>query len=166
MAGGAWKGGIYDGEAGRAWAWTGGSRPRRATVASWIVDAAWAHPIWSQYLVFVVHLRKEPDLAGPKKHRADVTHEFHVMALHPDPKLTPGKDQYPKYLTPANMAYQFAADSDETAAARVRRLVELVADGRLNPDTDARRRWDKIMKDAVPLVHSAFVRPSIGQEGM
>lgn len=157
-----WRHGRYDGAAGLAWVWTGGGRDRKGEVATWVVNAAWAHPAWSQYVVFIVHLRDEPDLPPPKKHRDDVTHEFGVMALDPEHAMKASGDAFPRCLTPANMAYQFAAASDGEARERVRLFVEMVADGTLNPDTDARSDWDRFMDDGVPLVRSIFERMADG----
>ena len=154
-----WSGGLYGGARGRAWEARFKVERAHAGLGEWVVEARWAHPFWWQYLVFIVHLREGEGLPAAKKHRSDVTHEFHVYALDPDLVVEPRQVMAPgnhQRLTPANMAYQFAAPSDAAAVRRVLNFVEAIADGTLNPDTDARRDWNNLMADSYGLVRNAM----------
>ena len=114
--------------------------PRAAvTLPCWIASAAYAHPMWSHYVVMCIALR---DVAGVPKamiHQEGMTHEVIVFAL--DPNSKPAIDDMPRMLQPANFAGQFIEADDLSAAARVQQAVQDVIDGSLNPDTDARRMW-------------------------
>lgn len=109
------------------------------TLPCWIASAAYAHPLWSHYVVMCIALR---DVAGVPKAKVNLegaTHEIMVFALDPDRK--PAVDDMPRTLQPANFVGQFIEADDLSAAARVQQAVQDVIDGSLNPDTDARRMW-------------------------
>ena len=160
-----WNAKIYAGAAGQAWVIDeilNAPQPElNATLASWIVEARWAHPVWYQYALSLVHLREGPGLQAATIHRAGLTHEFMLFALDPKRPL-PVSHRFDfatgdlPYLIPANQGYQFPAESDAAAVTRVRNLVEAIADGTLNPDTDARQTWHKLFEDSAPLVKNIF----------
>ncbi len=150
-----WERDIYHGEMGKAWVLKKDNQGREDTsVGNWAVQAPWAHMAWHQYVLSVVHLRPSPTYGDAIKYRADVTHEVVVYALDPKKPLTPDTIITPgnlPILIPPNYAYQITIESDEAAKERVRKLVEDIADGVLNPDTDARRTWDALFPDAYNL---------------
>jgi hypothetical protein len=57
-------------------------------VGSWIVEAPWAHPVWSQYFVTFCHLRQLENAPPPIKFDRQATHEIVVAALDPSVHLT------------------------------------------------------------------------------
>lgn len=129
---------------GRAWRWEASraAKDDKAGLAQWIVNAAWAHPIWPNYCVTVIHLRDLPGQEKPANiNLPGATHEVMVIALNPEhvPSLEP--DAGLKYLTPLNFRGQFVAESDEAAVARVQKDVEDICAGLLNPDTDGTQQW-------------------------
>lgn len=111
---------------------------------TWVVQAAWANPIWHTYAFILYDLTTPiPDHPDPVLYRADMTHEFMVWALDPGkPSIPPNN-----LLQPANMGYQFAADSDEAASERILGLIADVEAMRLSPDTDWRFMWDEHFSD-------------------
>ena len=130
----------------------------RGTVGVWVLNCPHAHPHWSRYYVFLVHLRGEVDgkpayLAAPT-----ATHEFHVCAVNPDedrdlfaeltlPLLHPPV----RLLRPTDQAMQFVAEGDADAAQRLERvLLECVA-GKVSPDQDFRRLWLGLFPGSVSL---------------
>lgn len=114
--------------------------PASTTVASWIVEAPWAHPAWHSYMIACVHLRDTPGMDPPKIYRQGATHEIFVIALNPRHKRA--IDDYAKMLTPVNFAAQFVqAGGDESARDRIAATVREILDGKLSPDTDFRRQW-------------------------
>lgn len=62
-----------------------GAPEKDATLQYWFLHAPRAHPIWPQYLFFVVHLR---DVDGqtkvPFRRYHDSTHEVMLLALNPE----------------------------------------------------------------------------------
>lgn len=158
---------LYYGAVGRAWRiaryenMTAADEANNAELASWIVEAPWAHPIWSQYALCLVHLRPLPGADRPPHLHGDYSHEFFMFALDPARKLTPAPawnlagGRFP-FLTPPNEGYQFKAENDAAAWRRIEQLVEQIADGKLNPDTDNRATWRRLFADGHPLVRSVF----------
>jgi hypothetical protein len=128
-----------------------------ATVFSvaWLIEAPWAHPLWNQYLVMLYDLTSEHPDGPPKLYLPDATHEFAVHALDPDfpvAKDAPLASSELRTLMPPNYCYQFKAESDEAAQARVQMIVDGIVAQHLSPDTDFRSLWNKLLADAYPLV--------------
>ena len=131
------------------------------TIAVWIIEAPWAHPIWHTYAMVLVHLRPIP--GGPKvaRYLEGATHEFWLFALDPgEPgRITSrqslladglfGIDGAPGFLTPMQFGAQFIADTDEAAASRLEPSVKAIIDGILSPDTDAFGEWKYIWGEAM-----------------
>ena len=113
----------------------------RASVAlpCWIASAAYAHHMWSHYVIMCIALRDVPGVPKAKINLEGATHEVMVYALDPDRK--PAIDDAPKLLLPANFSGQFVETDDLRAAARIQSVVQDVIDGTLNPDTDFRQMW-------------------------
>lgn len=115
---------------------------------TWIVEAGWAHPVWHSYVVYLYDLTTEiPGLPAPVIHKDGVTHELLVYALDP----AQPNDPPVHILQPANHGYQFKADSNEAATARVVALLEDIEAKNLSPDTDFRRVWDAYFLEGVSL---------------
>jgi hypothetical protein len=121
------------------------------TVAMWIVEAAFAHPIWHSYVFVLLHLR--PIGLPTKIYLEGATHEFWIQALDPDKPREPaieGKGM-PYYLTPNNFAAQFIAADDGKAIERVENAIKKVVAGELSPDTDYIRHWAHLFGDNMML---------------
>lgn len=131
-----------------------------ATVSSWIVSAPWAHPFWSDYWVYLCHLRPIDRGDGPietKNYLEGATHEMWVAALDPGVKAAEhGELLVPRYLTPMNFGAQMIYPSDQVAAQHIEGAVRDVLERRLNPDTDFRRQWIARFGD------NMIKRPSLG----
>lgn len=138
------------------------SQPRaegRPFGATWVVTAAWAHPVWHSYIITLYDLTTVLPAPHPpaKLHAEGVTHEVGVWALDPSKPVptvlnVDGTSDHPvKPLTPANHLYQFTAESDEAAEARIAELVKDIERGRLSPDTDFTSAWDQVFADGVTL---------------
>lgn len=128
--------------------------PRNDSVfgKSWWVDAPWAHPVWSSYAVMLYDLTSQSgDGIQPTIHAQGVTHEVVVMALDPQDagyrEWT--SEKAPSLLQPPNHIYQFYAKNDTAAAQRIETLVQNIAQGKVNPDTDARQQWELMFADGV-----------------
>lgn len=113
-------------------------------VAGWLVEAAWAHPVWHSYHLCVFHLRPTPKMTDPIIYLPGATHEILLAALDPEWMPTGMTDNpVPHMLVPHNFAAQVIEPSDEAAAARLRRSVEEILTGALSPDTDFFQEWVK-----------------------
>jgi hypothetical protein len=136
-----------------------GCEDKDGTVGIWMINAPWAHPVWSNYMMLCVHLRPMPGKQRPAViHKPGATHEVMLYALDPG-KPVPvetfeGAELHPKLLTPANFVGQFTIDADkpEVADQLARELLESAAikpicAGKLNPDTDASWQWIELFGD-------------------
>lgn len=142
------------------YAWRERCHTRKAFSVGWVIDAPWGHPIWSQYLVALYDLTTPDEEAGPVKFYLDgATHEFLVFALSPDypvPRDAPISTTRFVPLHPANYGYQFKADSDDAALARVQEIVDSIVAKKLSPDTDFRSLWNKLLPDCFPMVSTGL----------
>lgn len=127
-----------------------------ATLAHWIVEAPWAHPIWHSYSIILVHLRPVPSAKKTLFYLDGATHEIWIYALNPDADLNPaiesGVMSGKTFLSPLNFASQFIEVEDRLALDRVGAAVQAICDQKLSPDTDYRSDWialfgDNMMKD-------------------
>ncbi len=127
----------------------------------------WAHPVWSEYLLLAYDITTPAPVGHETiKRNPSATHEFILCALDPATPLDFGKSMFEQRtvtpLTPPNHGYQFVAESNDAAWARVNELVDAcyreVTPGvfALNPDTDFRRQWDRIMADGWTLRESVL----------
>lgn len=109
-----------------------------ATVGCWVVSCPWAHPIWRDYMVSVVHLRPLEGKPPAKLRFPAAEHELVVCALDPDhPAPRHAADVH--LLMPPNLVFQFRGLDDEKAAFVGERLTRVFAERRASPDTDHRR---------------------------
>jgi len=146
------------GPAGRAWSVdldtallaAGFARADDATLSVWIVEAAWAHPLWHSYAIILVHLRPMPDGRETKLYRADASHEFWVYALNPEkPREAMIRTGRAQWLTPINFAAQLAEASDQAAITRIEGAIDLILTGELSPDTDFQHQWEALFGNAM-----------------
>jgi hypothetical protein len=115
-------------------------------VASWIIQAPWAHPVWNSYWLHFVHLRpidRGEGVIPTIFYLEGATHELWLYALDPETPLeiSIGNEKMPAVLTPKNFASQLILESDEAAIELARSTAKDVLEARLNPDTDAVRAW-------------------------
>nr|QIG67106.1 hypothetical protein EVB34_001 [Rhizobium phage RHph_TM26] len=123
---------------------------------TWIVTAAWAHPIWQQYAVLLYDLRTTPPEKPPYLARPGMNYEFLLYAMdpaHPVEDQDAVTDVKPlfeeiKLLQPANHAYQFFCPDDDKAEKWIKSLVDLIKARKLSPDTDWTRAWNEIFFQA------------------
>lgn len=117
-------------------------------VASWIIQAPWAHPIWNSYWLHVTHLRPidrgDKGIFEPTFYLEGATHELWLYALNPEFRaedIARTVEPFGSCLTPINFAAQLKLDSDAAAAELARKTADDVLRMRLNPDTDFIRQW-------------------------
>lgn len=106
----------------------------------WLIWAPWAHPFWQYHWISVVHLREVEGRDKPKIKFEGATHECICFAQNPNvqPRIHPLVNSM---LEPLNFAEQFKAQNDAHANEKVEKLVKLVGEGRLSPDSDFRSAW-------------------------
>lgn len=125
--------------------------------AAWVINAPWAHPLWTQYVLFLYDLTTPSDKGETLILKEGMTHEMILYALDPAVLILPHKplmEQKFKYLQPANCGYQFKAESNEAAVERICKIIDKVDSLELSPDTDYRRMWDELFKDGATLLKS------------
>lgn len=122
--------------------------------ACWVINAPWAHPLWPQYALCLYDLTTDlGEDNAPVVHQAGATHEFMLFALDPDaPQKRGERPAKLQRLEPANLGFQFKADSDQVAVERLQGVVDRIVAGKVSPDTDFRSMWNEyLFSDAYPL---------------
>lgn len=149
---------VLKGDKGKAWLCDleaarrhyGVTTDQDATLAHWIIEAPWAHPIWHSYSLILVHLRPLADGRKTMFYLPDATHEIWVYALDPDADRDAAiaNGSAPSmWLDPKNFAAQFIEVEDSLAYDRVKAAVQKICDGKLSPDTDFTYQWAKLFGD-------------------
>lgn len=133
------------------------------TVVSWLIDSPYYHPLWTQYMLFVVRLRDDqPGFPQPYHKFEGTTHELITASLNPDypvsvPRLVEMfiDHETVHWLEPINIHEQFIATDDE-----MRKMAWIAAwaitQGDLTPETaDApdRIREDWLVSMTKTLAH-------------
>lgn len=86
-----------------------------ATLKAWLMHLPGQHPLWSDYMFGVVHLRPIKGCRPPVKQAPDVEHEMIVVALDPQSKPSASDINTLIPLTPVNYVVQFAGMTDAQA---------------------------------------------------
>lgn len=120
--------------------------PPSVTVASWLVHAPFAHPVFPCYQIAAIHLRDVEGAQPAKIMLPGATHEVIVLALSPDQTLR--LDEMPQPLHPVNFMGQFVATDDQAAAAKIYSSVTEIVTGTLSPDTDHASAWVQRYSDS------------------
>ena len=122
--------------------------------AVWSVHAPWAHPHWTDYVVFLVDLTVETEIPAIK-YLEEATHEVQVWVWNPQYDVIDFTEDAAtwsfNFLHPMNHGYQFEASSDQAAFNRVDSIVEAIDRREVSPDTDYSRQWDSLFSDGVSL---------------
>lgn len=130
---------------------------------TWLITAALAHPVWSQYALLLYDLTT-PAEPTPQVYLDGATHEVLLFALDPAHPAVSAKalieERQFRTLDPPNHGYQFTAKDDVAAVSRLQLIVDEIEARRLSPDTDFRAAWDSFFRDA----HS-LRRSRAGQRG-
>lgn len=132
-----------------------------AGLDTWLLHCPAAHPFWSWYVMTACSLRDIPGMRPAQIRTPGATHELLVFAM--DPAWLPGPDWcskgagrwHSRRLTPQNLAWQAAADSDEQWCALIHDLVEAFCSGRVSPDTDHRRCQLELLEQRLRALRTA-----------
>jgi hypothetical protein len=116
-----------------------------ATVAVWLIDAPWAHPLWDYHAVFIVHLRGDVDGKPAALQFPGATHEFAVVALDPGYQPNPDQPEDWRWLNPLSICQQFIAESDAVAVQKIEQLLLRVDRASLTVDSDGRSAWRRLL---------------------
>lgn len=147
----------FSGARGRAWRIEIRPEDRRtrdvdATLAGWHLHCPHAHPLWSWYMITLIHLRDMPGQSKPPtKHYPEAAYEVLVMSLNPEhPLREPGRVQHPLYyLSPFDHILQFHGTTDEQAIRVIELYVRACTTGMLSPDQDYREVWRSLMAQTI-----------------
>lgn len=105
---------------------------QEATVAAWFLQIPGAHPLWSCYMLSVVHLREIAGVKPAVKRFNNATHELLVIALNPNLKPRPDDRNTWQHMTPINVVEQFEVGDDDAAAAIAEKFARACVDGHLH----------------------------------
>lgn len=120
------------------------------TVVSWMIEAAWAHPVWHSYVIMCIHLRPTPDGKETVLYLPGATHEVWVYALNPEiARDSVLRGETLPFLLPINYAGQFVCKNDAEAARRVEEAMRGVLAGAVSPDTDYIGQWISLFGDSM-----------------
>jgi hypothetical protein len=134
------------------------------TIAGWLIEAPWAHPIWHSYALILVHLRPLTDFAKePKWYLEGASHEMWLYALDPaldrERALSDIKVFAKGWMTPKNFAAQLKLESDHAAIETIKvRGIQPILHGALSPDSDYMRVWASIFGDNMLLDRESGMR--------
>lgn len=102
-----------------------------ATVGLWFLDCPGQSPVWSHYVLAIIHLR---DIPGVRPATVDIphaTHEVMLVALDPALSPTPLDTSSWRHLRPTNVVEQVQLPDDSAAAALLGDAAQAVVDGTL-----------------------------------
>ena len=130
--------------------------PGKPAGCVWVVSQPEAHPLWDDYVITLADLTTWTGTPAFKK-RDDVTHEMLLWAVNKERPIENLQDVVidgtlnSHLLDPPNHGYQFTSESSESAINRINDLVEMIDEGKLNPDTDFTRHWNTLFEDGETL---------------
>lgn len=122
-----------------------------SSLGMWVIEAPWAHPAWHSYVIALIHLRPQADLAPAKISMPGATHEFWLWAGDPAQSRAAfirGDINLP-VLSPMNFGAQIRSSSDEAAITLIEHAIGQICAGQLNPDTDAHGQWVEMFGDSL-----------------
>lgn len=142
----------YEGPFAKAWLLDLSSVPRNADtsdIASWLLFAPQAHPLWSYHLMGAIHLRDNPGQSRPPhKDFPEASHEIMVVAVNPDTTFKTPEEFVELMvrgenwmLMPPDVTAQFTGATDSQVELLLSLLARGVSDGLLVPDSDYRTAW-------------------------
>jgi hypothetical protein len=144
-----------EGRLGRAWRVTArgdGPADWQACLGAYLVEAPFAHPIWSHYMVSAVHLRDIDGVKAAEKLFPDAAYEFSILALEPNqplPDIDGSEAHPPSVLRPADLMHQVAGGvTDEQMTLVLEDQVRVITMGMLSPDSDFRETWKQVLDAA------------------
>lgn len=127
-----------------AWLWecvVDNGDPAPSALATYLIFAPGAHPLWSWHLMSIIHLRPTEKHGEAHIQFPGATHEVLVIAL----KLDPDDFRTWRPLMPSDVCHQVMLPSDEEAVLFVAQIARAVSEGMLIPDSDWRERWAGIL---------------------
>lgn len=107
---------------------------RPSTLDTWLIDAPYWHPWWSQYVLVPSTLADLPEHPPAVRHRDGTTHEITVLALDPDHPTSVQRLLIDPlhYMEPASVCEQFVALEDRQAVEIGFMCTEAACFGKLN----------------------------------
>jgi hypothetical protein len=106
---------------------------------------------WDTWLIQACHLRDVEGMPPAKLHYPEAEYEITILAL--DPRQGPfDPDQLPTqlpFLEPVDLVKQFHGCSDEQVRRMLGLMVREICAGRMSPDSDYRRAWERTIDSTV-----------------
>jgi len=127
--------------------------------AIWALRVPDAKRSCDEFLVCLYDLIQVAPDAPLVRHRNDVTHELIIVGLSPKVRVKFEENVFTQKLLepllPPNYGFQFKADGDEAAQARVQVCVNSILNGTISPEADTYDTWVGLFGDGVNLVERA-----------
>jgi len=122
-------------------------------IGRWLLRCPFAHPVWSQWVVSLVHLRPVGGLPAA----VGSGHNLAIFAVDPCHELEPDEPVPPRALLSPPIAFDFDVFGacDWRAVERVELLLECTMRRELSPDDDCRRLWRELLCRPAEVVRSA-----------
>lgn len=128
-----------------------------AALGSWVIDGPF-HPLCHQWVLSVIHLRDIEGVRPAHRQFPEADHELMILSLNPDRPVdidafeatgTWGDPNVPKFLTPADLQYQFGGLTDAQAVEIAEAAIRGILAGDYSPDSDHRSRWIRVLDATV-----------------
>lgn len=127
-----------------------------ASIGAWLVNGPF-HPLWSWWMVYVVHLRDVPGQSQPPNlHYPEAAYEFGIVSIDPDvgepdvDAIERGDDWAVvkdgvrhKFLSPQDAIVQFDGVDDAGALEVGEAAIRAIVSGAASPDSDYRSYWER-----------------------
>lgn len=139
-----------------------------STIDNWLVNGPF-HPLWSWWMVAVVHLRPIPGAPPPNLQYPEAEYEFMILSMDPGGEHREGEAKerptepdvdgfeatgdgvryLPGFLQPPDAVVQFHGVDDDEAREVCQLAVNAIVSGQASPDSDWRSWWEKAIPNTV-----------------
>lgn len=123
-----------------------------ATMALWLLHCPGAHPMWSYYVMCLIHLRPIPGETQPA-HREYPEAEYELIVGAVDPKVEPDPDDIEGFarrvMSPLDQRDQFHGVTDRHACHVVELMARACTDEILCPESGFRQLWQSTLHNTI-----------------
>lgn len=117
-----------------------------ALLSQWLMFCPEVHPVWSYWLLSLIHLRDIPGTPKPIKTDPRNEYELSVYALDPECRPDARNQESLRPLLPPDQVDQFYTLGDEQGALDIAAaMVDAVVCGEISPDSDFRDSWKRTL---------------------
>lgn len=116
---------------------------QEALLDAYLITSNTFHPMWTQWLCALVHLRPIEGSKEAVKQYPQAEYEMTVQAIDPETPIDNRNTDLTgvKFLTPIDSTVQFNGIDDNQARSGQAAMMQLIANGQISPDSDFKRIW-------------------------